>query len=56
MKTNDRRITSLMAVVHSGKIQLPDFQRGWVWDDNRIKSLIASITNGYPVGATMFLE
>ncbi len=56
MKTNDRRITDLMATIHSGKTQLPDFQRGWVWDDNRIKALIASITNGYPVGAAMFLE
>lgn len=56
MKTNDRKITDLMATVHTGKTQLPDFQRGWVWDDNRIKALIASITNGYPVGAAMFLE
>lgn len=56
MKTNDRKITDLMATIHSGKTQLPDFQRGWVWDDNRIKALIASITNGYPVGAAMFLE
>ena len=56
MKTNDRKITDLMTTVHSGKTQLPDFQRGWVWDDNRIKALIASITNGYPVGAAMFLE
>lgn len=56
MKTNDRKITDLMATIHSGKTQLPDFQRGWVWDDNRIRALIASITNGYPVGAAMFLE
>ena len=56
MKTNDRKITDLMEMIHSGKIQLPDFQRGWVWDDGRIKALIASITNGYPVGAAMFLE
>lgn len=56
MKTNDRKITDLMAYIHSGKTQLPDFQRGWVWDDARIKALIASITNGYPVGAAMFLE
>lgn len=56
MKTNDRKITDLMSTVYSGKTQLPDFQRGWVWDDNRIKALIASITNGYPVGAAMFLE
>ena len=45
-----------MATIHTGKTQLPDFQRGWVWDDGRIKALIASITNGYPVGAAMFLE
>lgn len=56
MKTNDRKITDLMATIDTGKTQLPDFQRGWVWDDGRIKALIASITNGYPVGAAMFLE
>jgi len=49
MKTNDRKITDLMATVHSGKTQLPDFQRGWVWDDNRIKALIASITMVIPL-------
>ena len=56
MKTNDRKITDLMAAVHTGKIQLPDFQRGWVWDDARIRSLIASIISGYPVGAKLVRE
>ncbi len=56
MQTNDRSIVGLMKAVDDGYAQLPDFQRGWVWDDNRIKALIASITNGYPVGAAMFLE
>ena len=56
MQTNDRQITDLMRTIHSGATQLPDFQRGWVWDDNRIRALIASITCNFPVGAAMFLE
>ncbi|MCJ7603922.1 MAG: DUF262 domain-containing protein [Desulfobulbaceae bacterium] len=42
--------------IHTGEIQLPDFQRGWVWDDDHISSLIASISLAYPVGAVMLLE
>ncbi|RGH57903.1 DUF262 domain-containing protein [Ruminococcus sp. AM34-10LB] len=56
MQTNDRPISELMISINKGAIQLPDFQRGWVWEDGRIKALIASITNNYPVGAAMFLE
>lgn len=56
MQTNDRQITDLMKSIDNGTTQLPDFQRGWVWDDNRIRALIASITNSFPVGAAMFLE
>ena len=56
MKTNDTLITNLMRDVDAGKIQLPDFQRGWVWDDNHIRALLASITCNFPVGAAMFLE
>lgn len=56
MKTNDRPLTDLMKAVDSGAAQLPDFQRGWVWDDGRIKALILSIIHNFPVGAAMFLE
>ena len=55
-KTNDRPITNLMNDISKGKIQLPDFQRGWVWDDYNIRALIASITNFFPIGVAMFLE
>lgn len=56
MKTNDRPLTDLMKAVDSGSAQLPDFQRGWVWDDGRIKALILSVIHNFPVGAAMFLE
>lgn len=46
----------MLKAVDEGKAQLPDFQRSWVWDDDRIKALIASVVHNYPVGAAMFLE
>lgn len=39
-----------------GKIQLPDFQRGWVWDDEHVRSLLVSLGRSFPVGAVMLLE
>lgn len=56
MQTNDRPLVDLMQKIGEGKAQLPDFQRGWVWDDNRIKSLILSVIKNFPIGAAMFLE
>ncbi len=55
-KTNPVSLKELLDDVESGKIQLPDFQRGWVWDDDRIRGLLASISRGFPVGAIMTLE
>jgi hypothetical protein len=45
-----------MRQCHEGKLQLPDFQRGWVWDQDRIIDLLASISEGFPVGALMTLD
>ena len=59
METFDSKKTSLYEIlksIHEGKIQLPDFQRGWVWDDNRIKGLLASVAKSFPIGAVMLLE
>ena len=55
-KTNPMSLKELLDDAGSGKIQLPDFQRGWVWDDDRIRGLLASISRGFPVGAIMTLE
>ena len=37
-------------------IQLPDFQREWIWDDDRIRMLLASVCASFPIGAFMLLE
>ena len=54
--SNNEPISDILKSIEDGKIQLPDFQRGWVWEDDRIRALIASISNGYPIGAAMFLQ
>ena len=54
--THPIQLSILLDQVHSGKIQLPDFQRGWVWDDDRIKDLLVSISRSFPVGAVMTLS
>ncbi len=46
----------LLKDVGTGKIRLPDFQRDWKWDIDRISSLLASVSLGYPVGVVMLLE
>ena len=54
--TNPVSLKALLNDVQNGKMQLPDFQRGWVWDDERIKGLLASISRGFPVGAVLTLS
>ncbi len=55
-KTNPVALKSLLDDVETGKIRLPEFQRGWVWDDYRIRALLASISRGFPIGAVMTLN
>lgn len=52
----DTNLSQLLAEVKSGSMQLPEFQRDWTWDDNRIRGIIASLSQGYPMGAIMRLQ
>ena len=52
----DWALGDLLKDVRMGRVQLPDFQRDWKWDDDRIRSLLATITRGYPIGVVMTLE
>jgi hypothetical protein len=55
-QTNPIDLRELLDSCHRGLLQLPDFQRSWVWDEDRIKSLIASVSRAFPIGALMALE
>lgn len=54
--THPIALRTLLEQCHNGQLQLPDFQRSWVWEEDRIKSLIASVSRGFPVGALMTLK
>ncbi|MGH3275956.1 MAG: GmrSD restriction endonuclease domain-containing protein [Streptosporangiaceae bacterium] len=54
--SGDMPLGDLLDQARDGELQLPDFQRGWVWDDNHITSLLASVSLSYPIGAVMTLE
>ena len=59
MSTFDSTKTPLPDIIRQiteGKVQLPDFQRGWVWDDEHVRSLLVSVARSFPVGAVMLLE
>jgi len=51
-----RSLGKVLDAIVEGKIQLPDFQRGWVWDDANIRSLLVSIARSFPIGSIMLLE
>jgi hypothetical protein len=49
-------LAQLLQQARVGVLQLPDFQRSWVWDDGHIASLLASISLSYPIGVVMTLQ
>lgn len=52
----DTNLSQLLMEASIGKMQLPEFQRNWTWDDERIRGILASLSQGYPMGAIMRLQ
>lgn len=50
------RLEKLLDKIVVGDVQLPEFQRGWIWDDVHIRNLLASVSRNYPIGTIMMLE
>ncbi len=49
-------LLDILKDIKTGGIQLPDFQRDWVWDDAHVRRVLASISLAYPIGAVMLLQ
>ncbi|MER8036878.1 GmrSD restriction endonuclease domain-containing protein [Streptomyces hydrogenans] len=56
MALDNPDLKDVLKDVASGVLQLPDFQRDWKWDDERIRALIATVTLKYPLGVVMALH
>lgn len=49
-------LRDILQEINDGKLKLPDFQRGWIWDDEHIRGLLTSVSLSYPIGAVMLLQ
>ena len=47
----NQRIFSVLKDVHAGAFRIPNIQRGYEWNTERLLKLLDSIMNGYPIGA-----
>lgn len=54
--TTKTSLKDLLGLIHEGKLQLPEFQRDYVWNEGDVRSLLESIAKGFPVGALLTLE
>ena len=55
-QTPQLKLADLLEDVRTGEIQLPDFQRPYKWDDDRIRELLVTVLRGHPMGALMLLD
>jgi hypothetical protein len=55
-QTPQYKLSKLLEQAGNGAIQLPDFQRGYKWDEERIRALLVTVTLGHPLGVLMFLQ
>lgn len=47
---NQQLIETVLAWVKSGEIAIPEIQRPFVWDSSKVRDLLDSLYQGYPVG------
>jgi hypothetical protein len=47
---NQYEIASLLAFVKTGEIAIPEIQRPFVWDSSKVRNLMDSLYQGYPIG------
>jgi Protein of unknown function DUF262 len=54
--TREFRIAELLEEVHDGSVVLPEFQRDFDWDDERVMQLLATVTRRWPAGSLLLQD
>ena len=47
---NQHLIETIITWVNSGEIAIPEIQRPFVWSDSKVRDLMDSLYQGYPIG------
>ncbi len=47
---SQRTVEMILAFVEAGEIAIPEIQRPFVWDATKVRDLLDSLYNGYPIG------
>ena len=55
-KSDKDPLREILKKIKQGAIQLPIFQRGWIWPDDHVQKIIASVSQSFPIGAILMLE
>ena len=55
-KSDKDPLQEILKKIKQGAIQLPIFQRGWIWPDDHVQKIIASVSQSFPIGAILMLE
>lgn len=50
------QVQTLLSWVKSGQITIPEMQRPFVWNSQKVRDLLDSLYNGYPVGYLITLQ
>jgi hypothetical protein len=55
-ESTKRLLEDVLADIVEGKVQPPDFPRGWISDDEHVRGLLIRIVRSFPVAAVIPLE
>lgn len=53
ISTKVRRLSNYLSEFEAGLIQIPPFQRDFVWSNDKKKDLLDSLKNGFPIGSVL---